>query len=161
MDKISDFDPSFELPQGANASAAVLLQLFLPDHLLDKWVQCTNDYANSILPVGRRKPVTKSEILKFLATISYMGICRFPSKEDYWPGDKSNILPTHPLICLTKTRFQYIWHFFHTIYKPGAPEEWIDQVNRVSQKLCKHPGWIFSIDEMLWKFMGQSAEKSA
>jgi hypothetical protein len=39
-----------------------------------------------------------------------------------------------------------------------AVEEWIEHVNKVSQKLCKHPGWAVAIDEMLQKFMGQSAE---
>jgi hypothetical protein len=34
----------------------------------------------------------------------------------------------------------------------------IDHVNRVSQKLCKHPGWQVAIDEMLRKFKGKSVE---
>jgi hypothetical protein len=34
----------------------------------------------------------------------------------------------------------------------------IDHVNNTSQKLCKHPGWKVSIDEMLRKFKGRSAQ---
>jgi hypothetical protein len=36
----------------------------------------------------------------------------------------------------------------------------IDHVNNTSQKLCKHPGWKVSIDEMLRKFKGRSAQTS-
>jgi DNA-binding transcriptional regulator GbsR (MarR family) len=42
--------------------------------------------------------------------------------------------------------------WYHTV------EEWIEHVNKVSQKLSKHPGWAAAIDEMLRKFMGRSAE---
>jgi hypothetical protein len=34
----------------------------------------------------------------------------------------------------------------------------IDHVNHVSRKLCKHPGWQVAIDEMLQKFKGKPAE---
>jgi hypothetical protein len=34
----------------------------------------------------------------------------------------------------------------------------IDHVNNVSQKLCRHPGWKVSIDEMLQKFKARSAQ---
>jgi hypothetical protein len=37
-------------------------------------------------------------------------------------------------------------------------QEIIEHVNKISQKLCKHPGWILALDEMLRKLMGCSAQ---
>jgi hypothetical protein len=58
-----------------------------------------------------------------LATISYMGIIWCPSKSDYFPGDRSNHLPVHPLIKLSKTTFEYLWRWFHTSYKEGDADD--------------------------------------
>jgi hypothetical protein len=86
INDIPKFNPSFELPPGVEPSAAALLELFFPDTLLDKWVQCTNAYAASLLPPTKHKRVIRSDILCFLATITYMGVCHLPAKEDYFPG---------------------------------------------------------------------------
>jgi hypothetical protein len=45
--EIVQFNPSFELPPSVTATPALLLELFLPDHLFDEWVECTNEYAAS------------------------------------------------------------------------------------------------------------------
>jgi hypothetical protein len=37
-------------------------------------------------------------------------------------------------------------------------QDFVEHVNKVSQKLCKHPSWRISIDEMLRKFKGRSAQ---
>ena len=55
---ISKFNPLFELPPAVTATPAVLLELFLPDHLVDEWVKCTNEYAASKLVPTRRKTIT-------------------------------------------------------------------------------------------------------
>jgi hypothetical protein len=148
------------------------------------------------------------EFLRFLATIQYMGVVRLPAKQDYFPGNRSYVLPAHHATLLNKTPFEYLWWCFHTSYSSGgAPDEttgvaeeeeeffeeepqeeedgiefagddvdvkeeedtppptWyasiqglIDHVNNASQKLCKHPGWKVSIDEMFRKFKGRSAQ---
>ena len=85
-----------------------MMELFLPDPLLDHWVKCTNDYAASILPVHGRRVITKGDILRFIGAIQYMGICRLPAKEDYFPGRRSDALPIHPLIKINKSNFDYM-----------------------------------------------------
>jgi hypothetical protein len=40
----------------------------------------------------------------------------------------------------------------------GAVEAFIDHINNASKKLCKHPGKTLSLDEMLKKFKGRSAQ---
>jgi preprotein translocase subunit Sss1 len=44
------------------------------------------------------------------------------------------------------------------IWYSSIIQGFIDHVNNVSQKLCRHPGWKVSIDEMLRKFKGRSAQ---
>jgi hypothetical protein len=70
---ITKFNPSFELPPSVTATPAVLLERFLHDDLLDEWVKCTNEYAASKLVPTRRKTITRADILRFLATLSYTG----------------------------------------------------------------------------------------
>jgi hypothetical protein len=40
----------------------------------------------------------------------------------------------------------------------GPVEAFVEHINNVSQKLCKHPGKTLSLDEMLKKFKGRSAQ---
>lgn len=39
-----------------------------------------------------------------------------------------------------------------------AIKGFINHVRKVSKDLCKHPGWVLSIDEMFRKFKGRSAK---
>jgi hypothetical protein len=109
-------------------TAAAMVEIFLPDKLLNSWVAATNTYVESLLPPGRRqREITMSDILRFLATIQYMGVVKLPAKSDYFPGNRSDVLPIHPVIQLTKTRFDYLWRYFHTSYKSGEPYETHDE----------------------------------
>jgi hypothetical protein len=74
IDEANEFGLSFKLPQGVDASAAVLLELYLPDQLLDKWVESINRYASTHRPAACRRNITRVDILLFLAMITYMGI---------------------------------------------------------------------------------------
>jgi hypothetical protein len=120
---IPKFKPSFELPMGIDATVTAMTEIFLSDTLLHQWVHCTNRYAAAHLPPGRRKEVSLPEILRFLATIQYMGIVRLPAKQDYFPGNRSDVLPTHHAILLNKTRFEYLWRWFHTSYSSRGADE--------------------------------------
>ena len=197
---ITTFEPSFEIPLGLNATVPVLNELFLPDQLIEKWTTCTNAYAFAhIEDPSKRRTVTKTDILRFLAVCTYMGIVRLPAKGDYFPGKNSNYLPSHPLIRINRTTFDYVWQYFHTSFEEDgtddeiddtandddeyrssssdeeesnddldeserdpvwfdAIQEFVNHVNKVSQKLCKNPGWMLSIDEMLRKFKGRSSQ---
>jgi hypothetical protein len=80
----------------------------------------------SKLPPSKTKHVTKrSDILWFLATISYMGVCRLPAKTDYFPGYRSDVLPQHPCIKQSWTMFDYLWKCFHIFYSSwwDAPDQ--------------------------------------
>jgi hypothetical protein len=108
---IPKFTPSFELPMvGIDATVTAMTEIFLPDTLLDQWVKCTNRYASAHLPPGRRKEVSLPEILRFLPTIQYMGVVRLPAKQDFFPGNRSDVLPVHHAILLNKTRFIHHIH---------------------------------------------------
>lgn len=74
------FSARFEVPNRSPATAATLLESFLPDMLLDGWVQCTNDYAKARLPPYQAKVVTRSEVLLFLGFVTYAGVVHVPSK---------------------------------------------------------------------------------
>ena len=86
---------------------------FLPDELVDCWVECTNKYAASKLPPQRRRPVTRACILHFIAIIYYMGLVKCPAREDYF-RDSNEVWPLHP-VCqgMGRDRFAYIWRYFH------------------------------------------------
>ncbi|KAG7364661.1 transposase IS4 [Nitzschia inconspicua] len=196
----------FELPNGFPPTAQTMIEVFLPDEVLDKWVTSTNAYIESKVPsVRRQKEITRPDILRFMATVQYMALAELPNKNDYWPstlgGEWADFLPNHPAIQLDRSRFDYLWHFFHTSYTAGAPvdtvanedsdeeilrwqydleedeededllsqiynveeakpswyssvEEFIDHVNKTSQKLCKNPSWQNSNDEILKTFHG-------
>jgi hypothetical protein len=194
------------MTQSVDATPAALTELFFSDRLLYAWVRCTNASAASRLSPLQQKKVDKAEILKFLATICYMGVIVLPAKTDYFVGPDHPILPIHHAIKLSLTRFEYMWRNFHTSYKagdngedimddnveddvddsdltdttvehpplePGEDEDtipvnlpqWVDtvsdfmaHVNKVSKTLCKHPSWNVSIDKMMKKFKGRSAQ---
>lgn len=199
--------PSFELPPGIQPTAEVMSQMFLPDHLLQKWVDATN--ANIALHVAQKpRTTTMTDLLRFLAAIQYMGLVHLSCKEDYFfPNEFSDVLPLHPSIKINKNTFLYLWRWFHTdrssvsniddddaaaidddededheeneeeedeneieehddnIDFEDSQPDWFHQVNdfinhihKVIRKVCKHPGSIVSIDEMLRKFKGRSAQ---
>ena len=65
------------------------------------------------------REITPSCIFHLLALLYYFGICRLPSKEDYWANDE--YMPKHQLaheLSMTKGRFQFLWRHFH-IYVPN------------------------------------------
>jgi hypothetical protein len=102
----------------------VLNELFLPDQLIARWTDCTNKYARvQIIDPGKRREVTKMDVLRFLATCSYMGVVRIPAKMDYFPGKNSNYLLSHPLIKMNRSTFDYLWAYFHTSYQEDDNED--------------------------------------
>ena len=112
------FGPNFMLPDAVDPSASALCELYLPDTLIDKWVKRSNSYAKSYLARERQVELTRSDLLRFIATLYYMGVVRLPCKDDYWKGgDSDGAWPTHPAIKLKITRFRYIWRNFHMSYQ--------------------------------------------
>ena len=59
-------------------------------------------------------PFTPQDIYRFLAIIYYIGICKLPSKRDYWT--EHDLMPSHPIINqsgLSLHRFEFLWNNFH------------------------------------------------
>lgn len=125
-----DFNPRFELPAGVNPTPAAFCEMYLPDSLLDKWVVSTNAYAASYLPQHKRRNISRSDILRFLSAVSYMGVVRLPAKVDYFVND-NNVLPHHHAITINQTLFMYLWRNFHTSFKAGgrARDEEIGEID--------------------------------
>jgi hypothetical protein len=87
------FGPAFELPATVQPLALSMIEIYYSDSLLKQWQEATNAYATNRLPPSQRKNVKVQDILRFLTTLAYMGICKLPAKEDYFPGNRSDMLP--------------------------------------------------------------------
>jgi hypothetical protein len=116
------FGPSFELPATVQPLASSMIKIYYPDSLLKQWQETTNAYATNQLAPSERKNVKVQDILQFLATLAYMGICKLPAKEDYFPGNQSDMLPQHTAIHLSKSMFDYLWCNFHVSFAPNDEE---------------------------------------
>jgi hypothetical protein len=117
------FGPAFGLPATVQPLAASMIEIYYPDNLLKQWQEATNAYAiNRLPPSSQRKNVKVQDILQFLAAVAYMGVCKLPAKEDDFPGTRSDILPHHTSIHLSKTMFDYLWRNFHVSFAPNDEE---------------------------------------
>ena len=120
-----EFGPNFLLPTGCDHTVPAVSELFLPDNMLDGWVIATNAYAASRLSRRRCRDVSRAHILRFIATVMYMGVVRLPSKDDYFvdPDDQtSDFWPRHSPIKLTHAMFKYLWRNFHTSFEANDPD---------------------------------------
>jgi len=108
FENIPKFGPRFSMPQDAACTAASLSEMFLPDAIIDKFVESTNAYAQERLPLRRFRKVTRDEILRFISIIMYMGLVRMPCKDDYFKTNAETIWPAHKAIHLSESRFRYI-----------------------------------------------------
>ena len=177
IDEDDRHKPRFSLPHGLDLSARTLLELYLSDSFLYDVVKYTNKYGRYRAP-QTFKNVTIGEIYVFFSIILYMGVVQVPSKEDYWKG--GTIWPSHtPCQRMKEYCFHQIWRHIHLTpitqgdlfgdevdeenppidarwYAKAAP--FIDQANRISQKLCKFPGFCVSVDEMMRLLKGRSVQ---
>jgi len=104
-----------------------LSEMYFPDSLVDHFVTKTNSYARSWLPPSQLEPVTRAEMLRFIAFYYYMGLVRLPNRRDYWRQD--DLWPLHqPLTTPTKQRTSE--SRFHTSQGPrnGVKSAWITSV---------------------------------
>jgi hypothetical protein len=94
----------------------LMIEIYYPDNLLKQWKEATDAYAADWLAPNQRKDVSVQDILRFLATLAYMGLCKLPAKEDYFPNKWLDVLPQHPTIHLSKSMFDYLWRNFHVSF---------------------------------------------
>ena len=113
--KLDDhFLPKFALPYGVTPFVHLMCMLSLPNKLIDTIAQRSTMYARSrtllpiMIPVDENKPngelkknpsylstskfnpITRQDILYFLACYYYMGYCKLPARHDYWKKKQQN-----------------------------------------------------------------------
>ena len=100
-----------------------LLDLYLPEELMEVFVDNSNDYSKkrkeneptlSLWKSPSSKVMKLSEMYQFFACIYYMGLVKLNAKTDYWRND--GFWPYHPIMhdmSMTRDRFAFVWRHFH------------------------------------------------
>jgi hypothetical protein len=128
------FNASFELPECNRAIPTTLVELYLPDKVIDGWVECTNAYAQVRAPVTNRKEVSKCDALRWNVAVQCMGVRKMPVKEDYFPVIRSDVLPVHPLVRINRYTFDYIWWYLHLMFKEADRFTFLKKKRQWKQK---------------------------
>jgi hypothetical protein len=146
-------------PPPADASPFALLQLFLPQRLMEEFAQHTNAAAPE-----EWTPTTAEELYAFLGVHIYMGIDRLPRTELYWSETFG-----HPRITslFSRDRFKQLLSHFRVVPAPVAasPCNPIPHVRALAEKLnaafAAHftPTEHLTIDEAMCAWKGRSAIK--
>ena len=103
-------------------TAAVLMNRFFSEHLIEHIVKCSNKYRSKRM---REFPelkfwedkiqsakFTSPCVLHFLALLYYFGIVKLPSKRDYWSTHA--VMPRHTITDnMPFRRFVFLWRHFH------------------------------------------------
>ncbi|KFA55407.1 hypothetical protein S40293_10318 [Stachybotrys chartarum IBT 40293] len=147
-------------------TALQLFQAFVPEPLVNRWVDYTNKAAE-IANLKDWRPVSASEIYLWLAILIYMGIHKESSFRDYWKAPTAQGYdPTHPITKLMPNRrFQqlrtrlricplsYTTEHTHDAY--GYIDEWSAHLQIASLSLYI-PGTNIAVDEKIVAFIGKS-----
>ncbi len=146
-------------PLPADASPLVLLQLFLPQRLMEEFAQHTNAAA----PHDWR-PTTAEELYAFLGVHIYMGIDRLPRTALYWSETFG-----HPRITslFSRDRFKQLLSYFSVVAPdPAAAErDPLPFVRSLAEKLNRSfaahftPAEHFALDEAMVAYKGRSPIK--
>jgi Ser-tRNA(Ala) deacylase AlaX len=81
-----------------------------------------------------------------------MGICKLLAKEDYFPGKRSDMLPQHTAIHLSKSMFDYLWRNFHVSFAPND-EEFLEPEPTVPEEEIQEEVIIELINDMMLEDM--------
>lgn len=112
------------LLNGIDVTADVLFRLFLPDSFISKIVDSSNSYIANRIPLNRRKKaITSSDILQFMAILFYLGVNPVRAKTDLW--SKHPEMPRHELAHennMSLNRFRYIWRNIYFVPTVGDEE---------------------------------------
>ena len=103
-------------------TAAVLMDRYFPDHLIEHIVKCSNKYRSKRMheypdlvfwkDAKQSAKFTLPCVLHFLALLYYFGIVKLPSKRDYWSNH--TIMPRHAVTDdMSYKRFVFLWRHFH------------------------------------------------
>jgi hypothetical protein len=146
-------------PPPADATPMQLLQLFLPQQLMEEFAQHTNAAA----PHDWRH-TTAAELYVFLGVHIYMGIDRLQQTEMYWSQTFS-----HPFVTrlFSRDRFKQLLRYFRVVPAPvaAAPRHPIPHVRALAEKLnasfAAHftPTEHLTLDEAMCAWKGRSPIK--
>ena len=143
----------------ADSSPFDLLQLFLPNNLMEEFAHHTNATA----PHDWRY-TTHQELYAFLGVHLFMGIDRLPRTDMYWSSTFS-----HPLITsiFSRDRFKQLLRFFRVVAPDdAAPAR--DPLPHIASLVAKlntsfsanyHPSQPLALDEAMVAFKGRSPIK--
>jgi hypothetical protein len=176
-------DRDFAVRQSLPAKTPLqLLQHFLPESLVERWVRYTNE---ATPPEPGPGPAIKSgqhrrgdqwtdtsvaEICVWIGILIYMSLHKEYRFQDYWTASQADrSIPDHPIIqYITFGRFHLLKRRLKTwdtscieLYVPdpfNEVNEWSDLQQGVSETLVE-PGSIVAVDEATVGFKGRSRHK--
>ncbi len=136
-----------------------LLQLFLPQHLMEEFAGHTNAGAPDGWP-----PTTADELYAFIGAHLFMGINRLPRTEMYWSASYSNPLLTS---VFSRGRFKDLLRYFRVVAPDpaAAPRDPVPHIQSLAAKLNAsfEANYIAShniaIDEAMVAYKGRSPIK--
>jgi len=159
------------IPEGTTLSPLSIFSLYWGDEILEEIVTATNLYAkskqNGIPPELRDlqrewRPLTVSELKRFLGATIFMGVTKAPQRADYW----SRAFVNMPKGSLPLRRYEQIKRYLHISMPPppnaGKPK-WTDKLEPLSSHLRRRsrelylPSTHVATDEMMVRFKGRSA----
>jgi hypothetical protein len=165
---------AFDAPENVETGIREILELFLPECLLQRLCQWTNtrvEQEKEKLEVDEAepwkvknwKPCTLLEMKKFVGILLFMGIVKKPNIALYWSTDPFYYHPIfHEKLCLPKHRFQQILSWVRTYDCTDCDET--DPLCKIRpflvevQRICKNsykPRREISVDETLVLFKGR------
>ena len=158
-----------------------LCDTFIPDDFISLILDKTKSYIDT-KSWNTKWKLNKGDIYQFFAILYFMDYHKLPSKSDYWEDNKG-LTPCSP-VCIQRgmsfRKFQFIWRNIYAITpqenEPNVGDlnedptedecrEWmkkaapfISLLNKVSKLVCRWPSFKLSVDEMMSRFKGRSAE---
>ena len=121
--------PVFQMPKKGvegrmPCSVVNMMELFIPDSLLDTIVTSSNAYAKINMREDLlQSAIKRQDILRFFAVYFYMGVVRLPYKRDYWSSDL-RFWPVHSVTqSMSRDCFEYVWKNIHMVEVESVDEE--------------------------------------
>ena len=107
---------TFSLPHECNELEVIvetLIPLLLPEELITRIINATNEYIEKRLHKHQRKSkITYSNIIQFFGTVYYIGVIHLPWKNDIWSTHSE--IPTHTILVeggMRRNRFKWKMSF--------------------------------------------------
>ena len=164
------------LPSSVNRRCPIeLFKLFFTDEWLDIIVRCTNTNAANIQAQGKAKnhdfryarswhPITKYELIAYLAAAIHRGLHPEPKIKDYWRSYKTSGVWHRIRESISRNRWQQIDRFLYCEEPRDGMTRAFERVWSLSEHIqkisCKYwtPGKNLAVDESMQRFTGRAKE---